>query len=236
MMNLPSPLIPGQLVRRYQRFLADIQLDDQRVITAHTPNTGRMQQCAEPGTDVLVSKSDNPKRKLAFSWELARVNGHWVDINTIRANRVVEEALCHNRIPELRDFQVRREYPFGESRLDFMLAKDDQRVLLEVKSVTLCCEPEVACFPDAVTTRGQKHLAALSAAVRAGWRAVIFFLVQRAETKRFSPADRIDPDYGRLLREACASGVEAIAYRAVVTPRETKLGRQLPVVLSPRRR
>jgi len=230
-MDLPQPLLPGRLVRRYQRFLADVELADGRLVTAHTANTGSMRQCAVPGAAVLLSPSDNPKRKLAYSWELVQVEGHWVDINTHRANRVVEEALRNGSLEGLAGYRVRAEYPFGESRIDFLLESDTERVLVEVKNVTLCCGPQLACFPDAVTTRGQKHLQELMAARRDGWRAVIFFLVQRGEATGFTPADAIDPEYGRLLRQAVAQGVEARAYRTVVTPQANRVGTRIPVCL-----
>lgn len=230
-MVLPEPLVAGRLIRRYKRFLADVELEDGSVVTAHTPNTGSMQQCAVPGQQVLLSKSDNPKRKLAWSWELVRVNQHWVDINTHRANRVVEEALRNNLVQCLQNYRVRPEFPFAESRIDFMLEGAKEKVLLEVKNVTLCCRPGVACFPDAVTTRGQKHLRDLIVAKEQGWRAVIFFLVQRGDALSFSPADEIDPEYGQMLREAVSCGVEALAYRTRVTPGAARVEQQLPVCL-----
>jgi sugar fermentation stimulation protein A len=231
-MRLPSPLTPGRLVRRYQRFLADVELSDGRRVTAHTPNTGSMRQCAVPGCEVLLSASDNPQRKLAWSWELVKVNDFWVDINTHRANRVVEEALKQGRIEGLEGFKITPEFRFGESRLDFMLARGEEKVLLEVKNVTLCCRPGRACFPDAVTLRGQKHLRELVAAAEQGYRAVIFFLVQRGEAESFTPADEVDPEYGRLLRWAVETGVEVLAYRTLVAPDTVRVRKRLPVDLS----
>ena len=230
-MVLPQPLVAGRLVRRYKRFLADVELEDGSLVTAHTPNTGSMQQCAVPGQQVLLSKSDNPKRKLAWSWELVRVNEHWVDINTHRANRVVEEALRDNVLRCFQNYSVRPEFPFAESRIDFMLEGANEKVLLEVKNVTLCCQPGVACFPDAVTTRGQKHLRDLMLAKEQGWRAVIFFLVQRGDAQTFSPADEIDAEYGRLLREAVSCGVEALAYRTLVSSESSRVDQQIPLRL-----
>ena len=230
-MQLPQPLTEGRLIRRYKRFLADIELEDGSQVTAHTANTGSMQQCAVPGQKVLLSKSDNPKRKLAWSWELVEVNGHWVDINTHRANRVVEEALRENLLPGLQGYTVRPEFSFADSRIDFMLEDANEKVLLEVKNVTLCCQPGLACFPDAVTTRGQKHLRELIKAKQEGWRAVIFFLVQRGEAELFSPADDIDAEYGRLLRDAVVCGVEAIACRTLVSPTENRVDKKIPVKL-----
>jgi len=230
-MKLPTPLFEGILLRRYKRFFTDVELSDGTVVVAHTPNTGSMKQCAIAGYQVLISKTDNPKRKLRYTLELIRIDDHWVDTHTQRTNRVVEEALRNNKIRSLENFQVQPEYKFGESRIDFYLQKDDDQVLLEVKNVTLCCNGTTACFPDAVTTRGQKHLRELLAAKKLGYRAVIFFLVQRAEALEFSPADDIDPEYGRLLREVVAGGVEAMAYKTIVTPEENRVGEQIPVVL-----
>ena len=230
-MKLPQPLIEGRLVRRYKRFLADVELSDGSLVTAHTPNTGSMLQCAVPGQSVLLSTSANPNRKLAWSWELVLVNSHWVAINTHRANRVVEEALRGDKIAGLQGYTVRPEFPFAESRIDFMLEGPREKVLLEVKNVTLCCQEDVACFPDAVTLRGQKHLRDLMAAAQSGWRAVIFFLVQRREAKAFTPADAIDAEYGRLLREAVAGGVEAMAYGTLAEPDQVQIGASLVVQL-----
>lgn len=231
-MQLPQPLFEGRLVRRYQRFLADVELLDGRQVTAHTPNTGSMQQCAEPGSTVLLSTSDNPKRKLPWSWELVLVDDLWVDINTQRANRVVEEALRNNLLPGFHDYTVCSEFSFADSRIDFMLEKQKEKVLLEVKNVTLCCESGVACFPDAVTTRGQKHLRDLMQAADEGWRAVLFFLVQRGRATAFTPADAIDPEYGRLLRSAAAGGIEILAYRTMSTRKETLIDNSLTICLA----
>ncbi len=230
-MRLPAPLLEGTLVRRYQRFLADVQLADGTLVTAHTPNTGSMKQCAVPGHRVLVSLSDNPKRKLGHTLELIQVGGHWVDTHTHRTNRVVEEGLKNGLVKELAGYAVTPEYPFGASRIDFLLENGSERALVEVKNVTLCCTPRTACFPDAVTVRGQKHLRELIQATREGYRAVIFFLVQRGEATAFTPADAIDPEYGRLLREAAAAGVEVLAYKSVVSPEENRIGVRVPVLL-----
>jgi sugar fermentation stimulation protein A len=230
-MQLPQPLLAGRLLRRYQRFFADVELEDGRVVTAHTPNTGSMKQCAVPGHRVLLSISANPARKLAFTWELVEVNGHWADVNTQRANRVVEEGLRGGAIAPFAGGTVRPEFPWGISRFDFLVERAGERILLEVKNVTLCCAAQVACFPDAVTERGQKHLRELLRAKGEGWRAAVLFLVQRGEAESFTPADAIDPEYGKLLRAAVAGGVEALAYRTKVTPTAVTLDRALPLSL-----
>lgn len=230
-MKLPAPLYGGRLLRRYRRFLADVELDDGRVVTAHTPNTGSMRQCAVAGHRVLLSRSSNPARKLGYTLELIRVNGHWVDTHTQRTNRVVEEGLRGGAIAGLCGFAVTPEFRYGSSRLDFLLERPGERVLVEVKNVTLCCAPAVACFPDAVTLRGQKHLRELMTARREGFRTAIFFLVQRGEASAFAPADAIDPEYGRLLRQAAAEGVEVLACKSVVTPEENRVGERIAVLL-----
>ncbi len=228
-MRLPIPQLRGLLLKRYKRFLADIELPDGRVVTAHTPNTGSMQQCAVPGHAVLLSQSNNPKRKLPYTLELIQVNHRWVDTNTQRANRVVEEGLRNAMVPGLTGYDVFPEYRFGESRLDFMLESAESKVLLEVKNVTLLDSCGRACFPDAVTTRGQKHLRELMTASAQGWRTVIFFLVQRSEAEAFTPADHIDVEYGKLLRQAIDAGVEAVAMRTSVSEHEVVLDCCLPV-------
>lgn len=230
-MKLPAPLLEGILLRRYKRFFVDIELLDGRVVVAHTPNTGSMKQCAIAGHKVLISQSDNPKRKLKYTLELIKVGAYWVDTHTQRTNRVVEEALCNGWIESLDGHKVKAEYKFGDSRIDFYLEKVNSKVLVEVKNVTLCCRETTACFPDAVTTRGQKHLRELLSAKQQGYRAVIFFLVQRNEATEFVPADDIDPEYGKLLREVVAEGVEAMAYKTIVTPEENRVGARIPVVL-----
>ena len=230
-MKLPQPLFEGTLLRRYKRFFTDIELSDGTVVIAHTPNTGSMKQCAISGYPVLISQTDNPKRKLKYTLELIRIGDDWVDTHTQRTNRVVEEALRNGWVAGLEGYCVQPEYKIGDSRIDFYLEKGSEKVLVEVKNVTLCCQPNVACFPDAVTTRGQKHLRELLAAKKVGYRSIIFFLVQRGEVTEFSPADEIDPEYGRLLREAVAAGVEALAYKTVVTPEENRVGEQIRVVL-----
>ena len=231
-MRLPQPLLEGVLICRYKRFFVDIELVDGTVVTAHTPNTGSMKQCAVPGSRVLISQTDNPKRKLKYTLELIRVGDYWVDTHTQRTNRVVEEALRNGWLAGLAGYSVQPEYKIGDSRIDFYLEKGSEKVLVEVKNVTLCCQPTVACFPDAVTTRGQKHLRELLAAKQAGYRAIIFFLVQRGEAEEFTPADDIDPEYGRLLREVVAQGVEALAYKTIITPEENRVEEQIRVVLS----
>lgn len=231
-MKLPRPLYPGILLRRYQRFLADVRLDDGACVTAHCPNSGSMKGCAAPGDRVLLSMSANPRRKLAYTWELVEVNGLWAGINTGLPNRLVAEAVAAGRIPELAGYDsIRPEVRYGENgRIDILLSGPAGLCYVEVKNVTMV-EGGRALFPDAATLRGQKHLKELMREVREGNRGVIFFVVQRADADALAPANGIDPEYGRLLRLAVKGGVEALAWQARVGPEEIFLDRPLPVCL-----
>ena len=230
-MRLP-PLIPGTLIRRYKRFLADVALKDGSIVTVHCPNSGSMKGCADPGSRVYISRSSNPGRKFAFTWELVKTDGFWAGINTGLPNRLVREAIESGTAVELQGYAtIRPEVSYGEhSRIDLLLESPGRRCFVEVKNVTLM-ENGLALFPDAVTIRGQKHLNELMRVVREGDRGVIFFTVQRGDGRSVSPADAIDPEYGRLLRLAITNGVEAFAYRALVTPQEILLTERLPVVV-----
>lgn len=231
-MLLPSQLLSGRLLRRYKRFLADIELADGTIVTAHCPNSGSMTGCAVPGSPVLFSVSSKPSRKLPYTWELVKADGVWVGINTSLTNRLAREGIENGMVPELSGYDcVRGEVPYGaHSRLDFMLSGAKENCFVEVKNVTLI-DGKQALFPDAVTTRGQKHLRDLMEIVADGKRGVIFFVVQRGDAESVSPADKIDPEYGRLLRLAVDCGVEAIAYQAIVSPAEISLSQRLPVIL-----
>lgn len=231
-MKLPRPLYAGTLIRRYQRFLADILLESGETVTAHCPNSGSMKGCAVPGYRVLLSRSANPRRKYCHTWELVEADGQWVGINTGLPNGLAAEAIREGKIPELAGYQdIRPEVRYGEnSRIDLLLSGPAGLCYVEVKNVTLV-EGGRAIFPDSVTERGQKHLKELMREVRAGNRGVIFFVVQRGDAGAVAPADAIDPEYGRLLRLAAASGVEAMAWQARVEPEEIVLHRRLEVCL-----
>jgi sugar fermentation stimulation protein A len=190
-----------------------------------------MRQCAIPGSAVLFSRSDNLKRKYSCTLELIQIDGAWVDINTQRSNRVVEEALRGGTIAGLTGYEVFPEQKLGASRIDCMLQKGEERLWLEVKNVTLMGSEVCACFPDAVTVRGRRHLQELMAACQDGERAVILFLVQRAAAKLFSPAGDIDPAYADQLRVALDAGVEPYACLTTTTPTETSITSRIPVVV-----
>ncbi|MBW2479017.1 MAG: DNA/RNA nuclease SfsA, partial [Deltaproteobacteria bacterium] len=195
-------LIPGTLIKRYKRFLADVKLKDGTVVTAHCPNTGSMQGCSEPGRPVYLSSHDNPKRKLKYSWELIDMPMSLVGVNTLVPNRLVIESIKAGRVPELTGYETAaREVKINDhTRLDFALTgADGRRCYGEIKNCTLVNDG-VALFPDAVTARGLKHLGALEALVDAGHRCVMVYFIQRMDAGVFRPADQIDPEYGRGLR------------------------------------
>ena len=235
-MKFPAPLVRGVLIRREKRFLVHVRLDDGHEVVAHTNNTGTMLGCNTPGSPVWLSPADNPNRKLKWTYELIESEGVLVGINTAVPNRLAREGVEHGTIAELQGYDsLRREVRYGEnSRIDLLLERDSDttpdRCWVEVKNVTLTRDG-AALFPDAVTERGRKHLRELAARVAGGDRAVMLYVVQRADAERFAPADDIDPAYGAALREAAAAGVEAICYRADVTTGAIELVKRLPVVL-----
>lgn len=234
-MRFDGGLIRGRLLRRYQRFLADVDLG-RETVAAHCPNTGSMLGCAVPGSPVWLSRAANPKRKYPWTWELVQVpEGALVGINTGRSNRLVREAIEAGRIAELAGYgRIRAEVAYGEqrSRIDLLLSGDSRPdCYVEVKNVTAAVDKGVAFFPDAVTARGTKHLQELAALARRGTRAVLLFCAQRADAGEVRPADQIDPIYGRTLREALAAGVEAFAYGARVSADGIELVRRLPLVI-----
>jgi len=196
-----------------------VELDNGEIATVHCPNSGSMKGCNLPGSPVYLSISDNPGRKYPHTWELVLADGCWAGINTQLPNRLVREAIENGVVRELQGYDnIRPEVSYGDnSRIDLLLSRAGERCYVEVKNVTLV-EDGRALFPDAVTARGQKHLRELMSVVKGGDRGVIFFVIQRADGDAVSPADRIDPEYGRLLRLAIAEEVEALAYRARVTP------------------
>jgi sugar fermentation stimulation protein A len=218
------------LIRRYKRFLADVRLDDGTVLTAHCPNSGSMLGCVGDGWPVRLSLADNPNRKYPHTLEMVHNGACWIGINTQRANPVVEEALRAGLITELADFDtLRREVRLGEkSRIDFALDRGDRRTWIEVKNVTLVDDHGRYAFPDAVTSRGAKHLRELAAAVAAGDRAVMLYLVQRSDGDGFAIADDIDPTYGEELRRAVELGVEVLATRAEVSPEKIRVVERVP--------
>lgn len=234
-MRFPAPLIAARLIKRYKRFLADVTLDDGTRLTAHCPNTGSMLGCQAPGSRVWLSRSDNPKRKYAHTWELVEVaDGTLVGVNTGRSNALVREAIEARCVDELAGYdEIRPEVRYGSenSRADFLLTGAGGACYVEIKNVTAAVDKGVALFPDAVSTRGTRHLRELMGIARKSrHRAVLCYCVQRSDVREVRPADAIDPDYGRTLRKALDAGVEAIAYRAVLDTQSVTLSERIPVV------
>jgi sugar fermentation stimulation protein A len=232
-MQLPTPLFEGTLIRRYKRFLSDITLASGETITAHVANPGAMTGLADPGLKVWVSKSDDPKRKLAYSWQLARIGRYLVGVNAGLPNRIVEEALSAGRIPELSGYdEIRREVRYGtNSRIDFLLTGDGRPdCYLEIKNVHLK-RGKRAEFPDSVTARGTKHLNELAIVADAGGRAVMLYVVQRADCDAFSIAGDIDPTYANALARARARGVEVLCYVCRLRRNSISLDSPLPLAI-----
>ncbi|MEM8640959.1 MAG: DNA/RNA nuclease SfsA [Cyanobacteria bacterium P01_G01_bin.54] len=220
------PLQAGILLKRYKRFFADIELETGEVITAHCPNTGPMTGVCQVGQPVRVSRSDNPKRKLAYTWEMIQVSEPeptWVGVNTNLPNRIIKAALGDRLLPELatRYTRVASEVKYGiegRSRIDFLLtdAAGEQPVYVEVKNTTWAIG-DCAVFPDTVTTRGQKHLQELMA-LPSPAQAVMLYFINRGDCLTFAPGDRADSQYGELFRQAIDQGVEVLPYRFAVSP------------------
>ncbi len=240
-MRFERNLQQGILVKRYKRFLADIETKTGELMTLHCPNTGSMKNCQNPGSRIWYTDSQNPKRKYACTWEIVEVEQkHKVGINTGLANKLVYEAISSGRIKQLNGYQnIRTEVPYGEqrSRIDLLLENPGSEpaasCFVEVKNVSLGLSDGLGLFPDAVTTRGQKHLQELLTMHKLGHRAVLLFCVQHSGIERVAPADAIDVKYGRLLREVAAAGVEVLAYRAEfdIENSSIELLKQVPVLL-----
>ncbi|XCN74511.1 MAG: DNA/RNA nuclease SfsA [Candidatus Electrothrix aestuarii] len=226
-MLLPPIRQQGILIRRYKRFLADIALADGTELTVHCPNSGAMRGCSAPESPVVISKSDNPKRKYAWTLEMVQEDGVWIGVNTGMTNKLVHEALDNGVIAAFGPIQsVQPEVKVSDkSRLDFLLQTEGGPVYVEVKNCSLV-EDDKAMFPDAVTARGTKHLHELSQLLdpeNQKTRAAVLFCVQRADGHCFAPARHIDPVYAATLAEVKQQGVQVLAYRAEVTPEEVRI-------------
>jgi sugar fermentation stimulation protein A len=226
-MRFPSPLIRGSLIRRYKRFLADVLLDTGEEVTAHVANSGAMLGTSTPGMEVWLSPATNPLRKLAWNWELCRLDGALIGVNTAHPNLIATEAVAAGQIPELTGYEtIRREVKYGRnSRIDLLLeAQGRPTCYVEVKNVHLK-RGQWAEFPDAVTVRGAKHM------VAEGHRAVMLYLVQREDCMGFRPAADIDPTYAAGLAAAMGDGVEAICYTCRMGLEDITIGGRLPMTV-----
>lgn len=228
-MKFKSPLIPGKLVKRYKRFLTDVELQDGSIVVAHCANSGSMLSVNEPGANVWLSPANDPKRKLKFTWELIQIDKAMVGINTQHPNRIVYEAIEAGQISELTGYDnQKREVKYGKnSRIDVLLSSEDKPdCYVEVKNTTMRRDltgGAPAEFPDSVTARGAKHLDELGDMVEQGHRAVMFYLVQRDDANSFTVAGDIDPTYAERLENAMKRGVEVVAYGCSVNPEQIEI-------------
>jgi len=229
-MKYPAPIQKGKLIKRYKRFLADIELDGE-IITAHCANSGSMMGVKDEGAPVWVSAAANPNRKLKWDWQVIEIEDAKVCINTALPNKIAEEAILADQIPELSGYEtLRREVKYGKnSRIDILL-EDENRppCYVEIKNVTLSRERGLAEFPDSRTERGTKHLRELADMARAGHRAVMFYLVNRDDCEAFKLAEDIDPDYAAEFQKAAAAGVEKIVYASQISPTGINIDRNSP--------
>ena len=227
-----APLVPARLIRRYQRFLADMALDSGATVTAHCPNPGSMMGLADPGLRCWLEPTPDPRRKLDFAWRLVELpGGHMAGIDATLPNRLVGRALREHQLPQLSGFDaMRAEVRYGAaSRVDFLLTGPDGQTFVEVKNVHLRRSGNWAEFPDCVTARGARHLDELAGMVRAGQRAVLLYLVQRTDCARLRLAADLDPGYARAAAAARQAGVEFLAWGTHITPEAVTLADQLTV-------
>lgn len=232
-MIFPSQLTYGTLLKRYKRFLADIKLDTGEEITAHCPNPGAMMGITTPESRVALSKSQNPARKLAYTWEMVKINGVWIGTNTNNPNAIVAEALAKNSIPELAGYKnIKPEVKYGHnSRIDFFLTDGPTEMcLVEVKNVHLIRKNHVAEFPDCVTARGTKHQLELAEQAKKGIRSVVLYVAQRDDALTFKVAHDLDKTYGEASQQATSSGVEMLAYSCDMQPTGINLKQSLQVL------
>jgi len=232
-------LVHARLIKRYKRFLADVRLDNDEVITVHCPNTGSMKNCVEENAEIWLSDSYNPKRKYRYTWEyLMTSRGHHIGVNAGKANQLVQSAIRDDLVESLAGYEtIRPEVKYGDenSRIDLLL-QDGKRqdCYVEVKSVTLLEDPPsrgIGYFPDAVSQRGAKHIRELIKMSKSDARSVLFFCVQHTGIQEVRPADHIDREYGKLLREALDNGVEVLAYKVRKSNKGFRLWRDLPVIV-----
>jgi sugar fermentation stimulation protein A len=232
-MDIDGSLVEGRFVTRDNRFRVTAELDGQRV-WAHLPNSGRLGELLVPGRRVLLLEQPGAGRRTGYDLNLVEMDGRWVSVDARLPNDLFSEALSEDRLPPFAGYPwVRREVSHGRSRFDFLLeAANRSPCLVEIKSITLV-QAGLACFPDAVTERGRRHLDELAAAVREGYRAAVVFVVQRDDATGMRPHDESDPDFGQALRAAARRGVEVYAYACRVEPGRVEMTHRLPVYLSP---
>ena len=230
-MKFTKSLIKGKLIRRYKRFFADVKIN-KKIVTAHCPNTGSMKGLIEEGNEVYLHKNDDPKRKLKYGLEIIKANKKLVGVNTHLANKIVNHGLENNLISELKNSDtIRSEVFFNkETRFDFLLEKNNQKIFVEVKNVTLFRDKETAEFPDAITSRGSKHLLTLIDAIKKGYKSYLIFLIQVQNMKKFKIARDIDNEYYKNYLIAKNSGVNFLAYRCKISSKEILIEKKIKII------
>ena len=230
-MKFTKSLIKGKLIRRYKRFFTDVKINNQ-IVTAHCPNTGSMKGLLEEKNEVYLLKNEDPKRKLKYGLEIIKVKKNLVGVNTHMANKIVNHALNNNLIKELKNNDIIKPEVFfnKETRFDFLLKKNDKKIFVEVKNVTLFRDKITAEFPDAITTRGSKHLLALIDATKKGYKSYLIFLVQIQNMKNFKIARDIDSEYYKNFLLAKKAGVNFLAYRCKISPKEILIEKKIKII------
>ncbi len=230
-MEFTKSLIKGKLIKRYKRFFADIKIDKQKV-TAHCPNTGSMKGLLDEGNEVYLMKNNDPKRKLKYTLEIIKTKNNLVGVNTHMANKIVNHAISNNLINELKNVkEIKSEVFFNkETRFDFLIEKNRQKSFIEVKNVTLFRDRKTAEFPDAITSRGSKHLLTLIDAIKKGYKSYLIFLVQIQNMENFKIAKDIDPEYYRNYQIAKKAGVNFLAYRCNINPKKIFIEKKLKII------
>ena len=227
-MNFESKLIPGVFIKRYKRFFVDVIIENKQV-TAHCPNTGSMLGLLKEGNKVWLTKSNNPKRKLEYTLQIIEVKGSKIGINTHLTNKIVFDALKNNQIKEFNKIvQIKKEVKFGKNtRFDFLLIRQNSKIFLEVKNVTMSRKSKIAEFPDAVTSRGSKHIGELIKASKKGYKIYLIFIVQREDCNLLKIASDIDPSYSKLLSKAAKNKLKVICYDCKFSSKGIKLNNKI---------
>ena len=230
-MRFTGNLLSGKLIKRYKRFFVDVMVNNQ-IITAHCPNSGSMFGLLEENNKIWISKSNNPKRKLKYTLELIKVDNSLVGINTFFANKIVHEALKNKKIKEFAKFEkIKPEAVYDkETRFDFLIENRNKKFLLEVKNVTLSLKKDIAEFPDAITSRGTKHLLKLLEAKKKGYQSYILYLIQRENCNHFKIADQIDIKYNKAFLNAKKGGVKILCYNCKLNPHEIKINKSVTIL------
>ena len=230
-MNFENKLIPGLFVKRYKRFFVDIKID-KKILTAHCPNTGSMQGLLKKNNKVWVTKSKDPKRKLKYTLQIIETNKSKIGINTHLTNKIVFDALKNNKIDNFKPLEIKTEVKFGDNtRFDFLITESNSKKFIEVKNVTLSRTYKLAEFPDAVTSRGAKHIDELMKAKIKGYDVYLMFVIQRDDCDQFTIARDIDPKYADLLSDAIKKKLNILCYDCKFSSKGIKLNKQIKIII-----